>query len=617
MLMIVLGEVTFAIVGVLFLLSAIRTFVSTLYQMYFGVLPNNTLGAIALVLFGAAMLAPLVARILGARRAVVLTAATLAVSMVLATASRNSFADLVLTGVAVLGGLWWLALVHAFRTDGRSSPLAAALPIAIVLDSAARAAFHTVPIVDQPLALALPTVGAAALVLLASGLASLPGERTWTSPGLRGAIALVALPLLLVVGETSGTNPAQVAAAAGFGLGPEPARSVEIGAVAIGVGLAAGAFALWRPRSLRRVAAVALAVGGALLWAHIPVLSLVGGAVLAGGVLAASAALTSAPSRPAGSGLVVSLALAVGWLAFVVVAFVLHAFYLTQAVWIATAAVALAALVAPGVPAPPLRPFAAFVVAAIAVAVPVSALLPTLNAPAAAAPSPTLRLMTYNVHQGFDAYDVPSLDAIVETIAHEAPDVVLLQEVVRGWIIDDQHDVLSVLALRLGMSYVWQPNIGDLYGNAILSRMPMTDVRRVAYAKEPEARYQQRGALFVRVADVLVIATHLDEHADASAIRQEQIRTLLRNWDGAPPAVVACDCNATPEALEMALLGQAGFADLGLSSGARDDTFSSDQPRERIDYVWGIGVTPAQGHVVDSKASDHRPVVVNITRAVR
>ena len=67
-----------------------------------------------------------------------------------------------------------------------------------------------------------------------------------------------------------------------------------------------------------------------------------------------------------------------------------------------------------------------------------------------------------------------------------------LQEVVRGWMIDEQHDALSVIAERLGMQYVWLPNIGDLYGNAILSKYPMSDVKRVHYA--PGARHQPPAA---------------------------------------------------------------------------------------------------------------------------
>ena len=252
------------------------------------------------------------------------------------------------------------------------------------------------------------------------------------------------------------------------------------------------------------------------------------------------------------------------------------------------------------------------------VLVPVGALLVT-PVGATRAAELTYRVMTYNIHQGFDVGDIPALDRIADTISLADPQVVVLEEVVRGWLIDDQHDALGYLAARLGMAYVYGPTIGDLYGNAILSRYPITDVRRVSYAKEPGLRYQPRGAVIAHIGDsatavrLTIAVTHLDENSDASAVRMEQVRALLNALGSTTPAVIACDCNARPEAPELKLITDSGFGDLALQSGGPDNTFPSDAPVERIDYLFGVGVTAAQGHVVSSTASDHRGVVVNIT----
>ena len=40
----ILGETTFAVIGLLFLLSAIRTFTSTLYMTLYGSVPNEKIG---------------------------------------------------------------------------------------------------------------------------------------------------------------------------------------------------------------------------------------------------------------------------------------------------------------------------------------------------------------------------------------------------------------------------------------------------------------------------------------------------------------------------------------------------------------------------------------------
>ena len=223
--------------------------------------------------------------------------------------------------------------------------------------------------------------------------------------------------------------------------------------------------------------------------------------------------------------------------------------------------------------------------------------------------------MTYNVHQGFDAGQIPSLDAIVATIAHESPDVLVLEEVVRGWMIDDQQDALSFLAERLNMRYAFLPNIGDLYGNAILSRFPMDDVRRVHYALEPGIKHQPRGVLIAKTGDVTIACTHLDELSDGTFVRQEQVRTIIRAAGDTTPLIVAGDLNATPGDIEVRLLGEFGLDDLGAPAG---ETTTGDEPQKRIDYVWGRGVIGAQAHTLaleDAKrASDHRALILNITR---
>jgi endonuclease/exonuclease/phosphatase family metal-dependent hydrolase len=609
------GEVTFAVIGLLFLIADIRTFSSTFQQTFFGQ-SNTTLGVMATAVFATSLLAPLVGWRLGPKRSVGMSAAMLGIATLIATVSRSNIADLALSVVGVAGGLWWLGLLHASRPADRPSPLAVALPIALSADLVLRAAFRTVPLVDLNISLSAPLVLVAALVFFASGVAAIGGVRTWTRPDARGALALIALPAVFLVAETGATNGAQVALASGLGLGPEPPRATQLGMLLLGLGLAAGSLALSRQHPRGVAAAIACVVGAALLWlVHAPVVSLVGGLVLAAGVFIAAATIPGAPLKVTGSPAVVTGALALGWLVFVATAFGFYAFWAyLPAVYAATALVAIAALVVYGRGLPAWRALPMGLVP-IVVGVPLLALLLTPQSPVTEDPRNTFRVMTYNIHQGFNAGQVPSLDMLVDVISRESPDVLVLQEVVRGWMIDEQHDALGVLAERLGMPYVFGPNIGDLYGNAILSRFPMTDVKRVHFAVQPSAKHQPRGAVGVRVGDVLIVTTHLDEVADSSAIRQEQVRTILREWDGEKVAIIAGDMNAEPGDLEMGLFSQAGYGDLAEPAGP---TTTMDDPPKRIDYIWGIGVVGSSPHTVMALgASDHRAVVVNVTRATR
>src|SRR5881628_1251048 len=609
------GEVTFAVIGLLFLIADIRTFSSTFQQTYFGQ-SNTTLAIMATAVFATSFLAPIVGWQLGPKRGVAFSAAMLGIATVIATVSPNNIADLALTIVGLAGGFWWLGLLHASRPADRPSPLAVALPIAFSADLVVRAAFRTVPLVDLNLALAAPLVLVAALVFLAAGVAAMGGVRTWTRPDARGALALIALPALFLIAETGGTNGAQVALASGLGLGPEPPRATQLGMVLVGLGLAAGSLALSRRYPRGVAAAVACAAGTALLWyVHAPVVSLVGGLVLAAGLFIAAATIPGTPLKATGSPAIVTGALALGWLVFVGTAFGFYAFWAyLPAVYAATAVIAIAALLVPGAGLPAWRALSIALVP-IVVVVPLLALLLTPQSLETQDPPNTFRVMTYNIHQGFNAGQAPSLDNLVDVISRESPDVLVMQEVVRGWMIDEQHDALSVLAERLRMPYVFAPNIGDLYGNAILSHYPMTDVRRVHFAVQPSAKHQPRGAIGVRIGDVLIVTTHLDEVEDSSAIRQEQVRTILREWDGEKVAIIAGDMNAEPAALEMGLLSEAGYGDLAEPAGA---TTTMDDPPKRIDYIWGIGVISSNPHTVMALgASYHRAVVVNVTRSSR
>src|SRR5438876_723330 len=518
------GEVTFAVLGVLFLIYDVRTFASTFQQTFYGQ-ANTTLALLAGGVFATSLLAPIVGWRLGPRRSVGLGSAMLGIATLLATLSRNNISDLVLT-----------------------------------------------------------------------------------------VVGLAALPALLLVAETGGTNGAQIALAGGLGYGTE-GRSTELALVLVGLGLAAGTLLLTRPHARGVSAAIACGTGAALLWAHAPLISLIGGLVLAAGVVLAGASLPGAPTIVARSPIVAGLALGVGWLVFVATAFGFYAFWAyAPAVWAATAFVVVAALFAGGGGLPAWRVLPIALVPIVSV-VPLVALATTPTPAATEDPVNTFRVMTYNIHQGFNAGQIPSLDSLVDVISRESPDVLVLQEVVRGWMIDEQHDALSVLSERLGLPYVFGPNIGDLYGNALLSRFPMTDVKRIHFAVQPSLKHQPRGAIGVRIGDVLIVTTHLDDVSDSGSIRQEQVRTILREWDGEKVAIVAGDMNAEPGEPEMGLFTEAGYGDLAEPAGA---TTTMDDPPKRIDYIWGIGVIGSSPHTVMALgASDHRAVVVNVTKQAR
>src|SRR5258708_14330422 len=323
---------------------------------------------------------------LGPRRSIAATGSVLALTTLAVTAIRQEWLDLMLSAVAVIAGTQWLALVHAARPAGRTSPLAVALPLAIVVDLAARSVFAPVRTVAAPIVLAVPIVLIGVLLFLASGIAALGEPLTWTAPGLRGALGLLAIGPVLLVAETGGTNGAQIAMAGG--IGPDGGPSTQLGLVVVGLGIAAGALVLARGWPARPAAAAALTAGAAVMWAHVPVLSFAAGAAFAAGILIAAASLPAAPSGEARSPWVGALSLAVGWVLFVAGTFVHYAFFANlEAPWLLTALAIVCVLLVPPSPVARWRPVFAGAVAALAIIVP--AVGPLLTPPpAAGAPTP-------------------------------------------------------------------------------------------------------------------------------------------------------------------------------------------------------------------------------------
>ena len=114
------GEVTFAVIGLLFLIADIRTFSSTFQLTFFGQ-SNTTLAIIATAVFATSFLAPIVGWRLGPKRSVGMSAAMLGIATLVAAVARSNIADLALSIVGIAGGMWWLGLLHASRPPDRKS----------------------------------------------------------------------------------------------------------------------------------------------------------------------------------------------------------------------------------------------------------------------------------------------------------------------------------------------------------------------------------------------------------------------------------------------------------------------------------------------------------------
>jgi len=230
-----------------------------------------------------------------------------------------------------------------------------------------------------------------------------------------------------------------------------------------------------------------------------------------------------------------------------------------------------------------------------------------------------VRVMTYNLHNGFNPDGYLGMEALAEVIEENHPDIVILQEISRGWVISGRLDMLTWLSQRLDMPYIFGRTADPLWGNAILSRYPV--VEYVNHELPPRDLFILRG-FTVALVDIgggeqlQVIATHFHHIDEDTEIRQEQAPVILDVWDGASTTVILGDLNADPDSVEMAMFREAGLVDAAASvSSSPANTYDSEGQYRRIDYIWvSPDLTVEAVFVPATTASDHLPVIADITR---
>ena len=238
-----------------------------------------------------------------------------------------------------------------------------------------------------------------------------------------------------------------------------------------------------------------------------------------------------------------------------------------------------------------------------------------------AAEPPRVRVLCYNIHygQGNDGrYDI---ERLADVIKKAKPDLVALQEVDVGVKRSGRvHQArrlaeLTNMAVRFGPTQHFE---GGLFGNAVLTRLPILDVviHPLPYTESTPRRVTYpRGAIAVTVRGpgdrkLRFVSTHFQHNVAEDRVAEAAAIHRLFGGDGKLPTILAGDMNAVPNADPIREL-------LKHWSNATDDpaspTAPSKQPTSRIDYIFyrpasAFRVTHAEV-VPDSMASDHRPVL--------
>jgi endonuclease/exonuclease/phosphatase family metal-dependent hydrolase len=222
-----------------------------------------------------------------------------------------------------------------------------------------------------------------------------------------------------------------------------------------------------------------------------------------------------------------------------------------------------------------------------------------------------IRAGTYNIHYGYNELWHYRLEEQARTIEASGADVVALQEVDTARLTSYGVDNALWLSRRLDMEVVYLPTVEQSTGIALLSRFPLEASQTRLLTSQLEQTGIIRARLWVgdRALDAYAIWMGLTPEERAAQLTDALAFVAEAGAD--VPAIWGGDFNSTPDSPVHARIAAAGFVDpfveLGLEPAPTDP---ADDPRKRIDFVWLRALTPVDGEVVDSLASDHRMVVV-------
>lgn len=222
----------------------------------------------------------------------------------------------------------------------------------------------------------------------------------------------------------------------------------------------------------------------------------------------------------------------------------------------------------------------------------------------------TFTLIAYNIRMGFGLDGRLSLDKIAGWAAARKPDVVLLSEVDRGWLLNGGHDDLARIARGLGMRFYFAPAADPLWGDALLTNLPVKHVASHKLGKHdyPTGAQAQTIVLEVGGKEVGIVNTHLQ----APPGQAPEVVALVKDLAVGRPVILAGDLNTTHADPQMKVLEAAGLSD-PLTALGDPPTSPADNPTQRIDHVLLTkGLTALRAEVPRVPYSDHLPVVTTL-----
>lgn len=237
--------------------------------------------------------------------------------------------------------------------------------------------------------------------------------------------------------------------------------------------------------------------------------------------------------------------------------------------------------------------------------------------PAFMAQNLSLRVMSMNMKEGGKPANYDA-DVYSDFIRQYNPDVVVFQEMDNFTTRNGNKDLLSEMAVKLGMFPYFGKSFsygGGDFGNAILSKYPFYNARTIT--ANPSGSIEMRSCSWIDILmpdkrKVRVAVTHLDVSSDEQ-VRISTLAIINTNMltNNELPTLLIGDFNVTPDSDTMNY-AKFRWQDIGEGTG---NTLTSTSPTKRIDYVMGYPKTwirKSYETVCNPGLSDHCFIVADV-----
>jgi len=226
-----------------------------------------------------------------------------------------------------------------------------------------------------------------------------------------------------------------------------------------------------------------------------------------------------------------------------------------------------------------------------------------------------IKVASYNIRRAIGIDGKKDLKQVQQVLNEIDADVLALQEVemVPGvvGVSRQAHALAGLLKMNYAFGPVHRLKFGSV-GNAILSKYPIVkDIKHIL----PDPR-DERGCLQTEIDAGGIHFSIFNMHLGLNQVsRYRHLKYIILPIMQASsiPTILAGDMNATPAMREMRMLSEYLHDTFQHNSGLHGNTYPSDAPRVRIDYIFTDDKSRCSSfRIIKSEASDHLPVTATI-----